>query len=225
MPAITLLPTRMPEAHLRHLAGLLDAQERNRLARLRRSEDKRRYIVAHAGLRWLLAERLRVTPSSLRFVRGEHGKPELADAHVHGVHFNLSHASELAAVAICDHPVGIDIEHLDATLDPATADLVFTEEEKRRCRTHADHLRTWTAKEAVVKACGLGMNLPLRHFSVGLSTNTFQPITCHEPVADLETLMVTNFDALPGYYGGISVQSAAKPILIRIVDLIKAIPP
>lgn len=223
MPTITLLSTRVSESRLRCLAGMLDAQEQNRLRRLRRHQDQRRYVVAHAGLRRLLADRLNVSPLALSFMRGEYGKPELADVHLHGVHFNLSHANELVAVAVADSPVGVDIEHRDALIDPGTADLVFTDEEKRRCRSNADRLRIWTAKEAVIKACGLGMSLPLRRFSVAAPSNTFQPITCHAPIAGLQAQMVANFDALPGYYGAVSIQGSARPVAVHTLDTTKMI--
>src|SRR5687767_5343121 len=50
-------------------------EEARRAARLRFERDRRRFIVARARLRRLLADRLGLRPESLAFVYGKNGKP------------------------------------------------------------------------------------------------------------------------------------------------------
>jgi 4'-phosphopantetheinyl transferase len=222
MPTITLVSTRISDTRLRALAQLLDANEQARLQRLRQPDDKRRYIVAHAGLRGLLADRLGVSAVSLRFSENAHGKPCLAGLLAHGPHFNLSHSAELVAIAIADVAIGIDIEHEGAIIDCGMMDLAFTDEEKRRGRSNADRLQIWTAKESVIKACGRGMSLPLLTFSAPPASNSFQLITPHGPDLCLNEQRVANFEALPGYHGAVSILGPALPIVVQTLDAEKA---
>jgi hypothetical protein len=57
------------------LAGSLSEEEASRAARLRFERDRRRFIVARARLRQLLAARL--SPEAVEFVYGKNGKPAL----------------------------------------------------------------------------------------------------------------------------------------------------
>lgn len=73
--------------------------------------------MAHVLVRRLLGEYLDVAPSAVRITRqpctgcgGPHGRPVVAGAT--GVHFSLSHAGDLVAVALAAVPVGVDVEQV-----------------------------------------------------------------------------------------------------------------
>src|SRR3569832_2846151 len=57
---------------------LLSREERHRADRFRYVEHRRRYIVARASLRRLLAERLHIAPWAVELVETSYGKPRLA---------------------------------------------------------------------------------------------------------------------------------------------------
>lgn len=85
---------------------------------------------------------------------GHHGKP-----HIGGLHFNLSHSGSMAACAIAPHPVGIDLERTQRRISEALL--------KRVCSTREQEMVSiepiaffdlWTAKEAVLKMTGEGIN-------------------------------------------------------------------
>jgi 4'-phosphopantetheinyl transferase len=141
------------------LAALLDEEERQRLARLRREEARRRFVAAHGTARVIVGRQLDVPPAVLRWRRGRHGKPELAEPRT-GLQVNLSHSGDLVAVAVTDdRPIGVDIQELVARLDPARlADRFFPEPEAQYVAAGPDPVdrftRLWVRKEACLKAAG-----------------------------------------------------------------------
>ena len=78
--------------------------------------------------------------------------------------FNISHTEGLVALITSRNgPVGIDVEYL-RPLDPADLGTALTADDRRRIAAAGDPvaamLHCWTAKEAVVKAAGLGITVP-----------------------------------------------------------------
>jgi 4'-phosphopantetheinyl transferase len=80
--------------------------------------------------------------------------------------FNLSHSGAWALVAVAPKGsrVGVDVERIRADLDClAMAGSMYQPEEVERLRRegpdarHAAYFRLWTAKEACVKAAGVGL--------------------------------------------------------------------
>lgn len=147
------------------LVGLLDDDERARLTRLRRPADRARYLAAHALARLVLAGD-GAAAARLAFDRtcrcgAAHGKPVLPG----GPGFSLSHSGELVGVAVRpDGAVGLDVEQLRAVVDlPAMAAHTYSPAELARDRapTQAAFFRTWTRKEALLKATGDGLALPM----------------------------------------------------------------
>lgn len=57
--------------------GLLDDRERERAEAMATLRLKERFVLAHGGLRQVLAGYAGVSPAELRFVTGPHGKPAL----------------------------------------------------------------------------------------------------------------------------------------------------
>src|SRR5262249_47783680 len=90
----------------------LSQAQRGPAARARFDRRRRRFIVARARLRELLAERLDAPPESIEFVYGREGKPALAERFARsGWRFNLSHCGELALYAFSlGRELGIDVE-------------------------------------------------------------------------------------------------------------------
>ncbi|NJN69311.1 MAG: 4'-phosphopantetheinyl transferase superfamily protein [Nitrospira sp.] len=145
----------------------LDAQELDRAARLVREDLRRHYVLAHGVLRAVLSRYLGVSPELVEFDRSETGKPllarELRDRSA--ITFNLSHAQGRALVAVSRvQEVGIDVERVRSD--------VPVENLSRRFFTQSEHttimqsapeqraaifFRYWVAKEAVLKAQGIGL--------------------------------------------------------------------
>src|SRR4051812_33990220 len=136
-------------------APVLTSGEEERAAAIVRPEQARRWRAARAALRVALGERLGVAPEALRFAAGAHGKPEVAGA---TLRFNLSHAGDLALIALAPREVGIDVERTDRASRAVERTLCAGERaaldgEDR----HVALLRVWCRKEALAKAIGTGL--------------------------------------------------------------------
>jgi 4'-phosphopantetheinyl transferase len=151
-------------------ASLIDAEEAARAARYVREDQQIRARASRALLRSCLAPLVGRAPEALRFEIGAHGKPSLPG----GPEFSVSHSTDRFVVAISEHgEIGVDVE-LPATprnLD-AAARYSFTTDEAAVISTLAETvrgraiLRIWTAKEAALKALGVGLQKPMRTLAI-----------------------------------------------------------
>ncbi|MDQ1383026.1 MAG: 4-phosphopantetheinyl transferase [Actinomycetota bacterium] len=157
----------VPAPVLRELDAVLAPEERDAAPRVR---------VARAVTRTLLGKELTIEPAALVISRrcarcghGSHGRPTVVDA---DISFSLSHSSAFAVVAIGrgDVRVGVDVEAVEprVRLDALAARVLNDDEhaawsairdEGERLRTF---LRAWTAREAYLKALGIGIVTRLR---------------------------------------------------------------
>lgn len=147
---VTPLESREEEA-----LACLSPQRREKAMRIRR--DRERLLSIGAGLLLHMAE----IPESLLY--GEHGKPFSSD----GVFFNLSHSGRFSALALHEHPIGLDIEKIAPVRRAAERALT----EKEHCWMLQEDSANrfaflWTRKEAVLKCTGDGLSRSMRSFSV-----------------------------------------------------------
>ncbi len=97
---VVVTPLAAAPEIVRASAALLSDAERYRARRFVFDRDTRRFIVARARLRELLAERLGVRAHQVEFEYGAHGKPALSRRFVDSdLHFSISHCDDLAAYA------------------------------------------------------------------------------------------------------------------------------
>lgn len=153
--------TAMPEWRLAELRGWLSGDERARLDRLLFADVGRRFLIARAGMRGIIARYLGVAPESLIFTYGPQGKPGLGTP-PSALEFNLSHSGDLAMLAVTiDQPVGVDLEQIRPKENLlAIARRMLPAEQYRElqalqgdCLVQA-FFRFWTAIEAQAKAAG-----------------------------------------------------------------------
>lgn len=145
----------------------LDEQERDRAARRVRTGDREQFVFAHAGLRAVLSRYLGIAPDLVAFDLGESGKPMLTEELRVGsaITFNMSHAHGRALVAVSRaQEVGIDLELARSNVQAENLSRrFFTPREHTVIMQSAEAQRTavffrhWVAKEAVLKAQGIGL--------------------------------------------------------------------
>lgn len=80
------------------------------------------------------------------------GKPYFKD---NEIYFSLSHSHGLCAVAISDHPVGVDVEIIKSSYNLHLIERSLCEEEN--LNYDGDFTRIWCRKEAVAKMIGKGI--------------------------------------------------------------------
>ena len=159
------------------------------------------------SLRLLLSQYTGEAPQSMRFTRGPYGKP-LLDGHSN-LSFNVSHSGTRALIAISTRRiVGIDIEQVNFMLDwRPLADLVCTDGERLaiahlpEIQKVAMFFRYWTAKEALLKALGLGITQGLQVIAVNPFANGVQRPTaqCEAIAEDVSVLRCNWLDEIIGY--------------------------
>lgn len=146
----------LPAARLRAAADVRDATAR------------RRYLTAHAALQVLLAAYAGVPAGELALATGCFGKPRLAaPRRARTLSFSLSHAGDVCLIGLTRAgALGVDIERLDRRGDSdALAQAILSAREHARWRAlaaparRAALLQTWTCKEAILKALGVGLAL------------------------------------------------------------------
>ncbi len=175
-------------------------------------QDRDRYLVAHVAVRWLLGEHLGVAPSAVRLTRqpctecgGPHGRPVVAGAT--GVHFSLSHAGDLVAVALAVVPVGVDVEEVPTPQVVAqTAPTALHPGELAELAAlpvaarPAAFARCWTRKEAYLKGTGTGLNTPPATVRAGAGPRP----------ARIPGWRVEDVPTLPGYAASVATQEGAR---------------
>ena len=174
---VWLIRTDLPEAAVARLHSLLDEDESRRAAAPTNSDDRRRYTVAHAALRLILAHHLDAKAADFAWRVGPHGKPELAGEWSGATHFSLSGSGDLAMLAVsAKRRVGVDLQvlpHAVAAIrlarrffPPAEADYVAA---GGRALAAYRFAVLWARKEACVKVHGGrlvdGLRLPVRQAS------------------------------------------------------------
>ncbi|HCU91378.1 MAG TPA: 4-phosphopantetheinyl transferase [Actinobacteria bacterium] len=159
----------------------LDAGETRRAGSFLFPADRHRYQVAHVMLRRVLAGYCGTAPGDLAFSRepcprcgGASGRPVLAPASAASATawFSLAHSSDLVAIAVAGHPVGVDVERdpagcvcsLAGVLHAGDAGALAGLAEPDR---HAAVISCWVRAEAVLKCTGEGIAHGLGEFPVG----------------------------------------------------------
>ncbi len=150
-------------------AAVLSNAERLRASRFRFERDRVRWIGAHVLQRVALASYLQWPPEGLHIDSGPRDKPQLlGSAGAEGLEFNLSHAGDLALVAVANRcAVGVDLEVVGADQDlVAIARRVLGDDlaeelsalPKREQRSR--FYQAWVRHEAHTKCLGSGLVEP-----------------------------------------------------------------
>lgn len=86
------------------------------------------------------------------------------------LYFNISHSGNLVVCCINEFPVGIDVEHINPGTNYEEFKFQMTDKEFDAIHFSQDKLKAffmyWTEKEAVIKAHGKGLLIPLESFEI-----------------------------------------------------------
>ena len=167
---IWLIPLERSEKAVQHLQAYLSADEQLRAQQFITQHLANRFIVRRVWLRLILSAYTGLQPDRIQYQVGTQGKLSIDG----GIAFNLSHSGRYAVCVIwggCH--VGIDIEAHQADLETLSiARHYFSTAEQAELATLPEAKRIqgfytcWTRKEAVIKADGRGLQIPLASFDV-----------------------------------------------------------
>jgi 4'-phosphopantetheinyl transferase len=208
--AVTLLDVREWRSWRAGACTLLSAGEVERVQRRRVANHREALTLAYALHRLLLGEALGLGPERVPLYRDERGCPRLAGDIAYT---SLSHADGWVAVAISlAGPVGVDIEaRARAGVMPEIAACVCAPSEVAALDVlgaggrAADLLALWVRKEALLKAAGVGLSVPMPSFAGPVHDALVLPMLFGAPV------QVRMLDA-----GGECVAAVAGPSGTRI---------
>lgn len=161
---------------LQQALARVSGQRRQQALRYRQERDRRLCVAAYRLLQLALQRQYGIGEPP-QFTYTSKGKPLLA-GHRH-IHCSLSHCQSAAAVAVSDHPVGIDIE----TIRPVKVEFlryVMNESELNRIfnasQPEMEFTKLWTMKESMLKLTGIGIS------------NNMKPVLEHTEKVRFETL-------------------------------------
>ena len=208
----------------RALLAILDDVERARYAQFLHRGAQRSFLVAHAALRLILAHELRSAASDIAYTFGAAGKPALARG---GPHFNMSHSADLVAIAVSRATeVGIDVESIRPMDDRADVARRFFHSDEVRQLAALDEpaaetafFRCWTRKEAVSKAVGLGLSLPLDTYRVTCAPGDPASIVLLPTgLPDRASWSLIDLPVGNAYAGAIALPSPGATLVHRTLD-------
>ncbi|MDP8960015.1 MAG: 4'-phosphopantetheinyl transferase superfamily protein [Actinomycetota bacterium] len=196
-------------------ATLLDEQERSRAGRYRFAADRARFVLGAVLLRAAAAHVLGVPAASIALDRscdecgGPHGRPRVIDA---DTQVSVSHSGDIVAVALtAEGPVGVDVEavvHRNGSDYREICSSVCTPDEQLFVTGREAFLTFWTRKEAVLKATGHGLRLPMT--DVVVTPPEQQPALVSFPAAAVPQCRMADIDAGEWYRAAVAVLTNAS---------------
>lgn len=206
------------DAEYSRCLGWLDQRERARAARFLRRQDSERYVLAHGGLRFILGHYLGLDPARIEFSSTSTGKPKLAGLRPEhmALTFNLSHAHGQAMVVIGQgREVGVDLEMIREDVEVLKlAERFFSGREQLHMRSTApesrsrEFFRYWVAKEAVLKAEGVGL-ASLQACEIDWSSGSdLDGVPVRLGGHSQRPWVVRSLDCGPGWVGAVAAQGS-----------------
>jgi 4'-phosphopantetheinyl transferase len=193
--------------------------------RFRFERDRLHYVVAHGVLRQILSRYVGLAPAQIEFLHNAFGKPFLeAGAGEAQTQFNMSHSGDIVVVALtCGRHIGVDVEVMRPIDDfAAIAMSHFTPAERAFIDGHPGPLRRnaffqcWTRKEALIKAVGKGLSMPLSHFDASIPPGRSGRRI--EGVAEfpfVESWWITDIAVPDGHAGALAIEQGLDQIVYQ----------
>ncbi len=143
-------------------SSLLVPAEKHRAEALRDGAVRARYVIGRGLRRQLLTECTGGAAGELEFVEDGESKPRLVDAD--GWDFNVSHAGDYVVVAVRRGAVGVDLEMKRPVREMGAlvrryfhADEAAAWDGLKEPEKEGGFFTLWSAREAAMKCCGLGL--------------------------------------------------------------------
>lgn len=189
----------------------ISAGERAGAERFHRRRDALQHVVGRALARVLLARELGMPALTEEFQTTPRGKPLLPDS---GLEFSISHSGSIVWTAVSrGGAVGIDAERVNPATDHHDLAGFFHPVECRAIRSlpataaREAFYRCWTRKEAVAKAVGAGLSLPLQVFRV-LTGTAAAGWLAEPPAPSSNGWTCSDLPTKTGYHASVVVMSA-----------------
>jgi 4'-phosphopantetheinyl transferase len=211
--SVDALPVR-PES-------VLPAVEIERSRRLRRPEDRARQLLGAVLLRLAVGAATGTPPDRVTVDRtcrqcgAQHSRPLLPGT---GLHASVTHSGDVVGLALTAvAPVGLDVERItDVDVDGLSRMVLHPDEQTGASGGSgpADFFVYWTRKEAVVKATGDGLRVPLAQVRVS-APGSPPELVAYPERPGLRAYLV-DLNPPPGYLAALALLAPAPvPVVER----------
>lgn len=201
------------------LFSYLSSEEKIRMNRLLYEPLKIKYVVSHGFLRLLLGKYLSLSPSNIQYNYNEFKKP-FCTQHPN-LYFNMSHSNNYIAYAFSyNYKVGIDIEfiknipkieNLFSSIASTGEGLIF--EKQNEIDKIYFFYKTWTIKEAFLKALGVGLTYPLSDIETSIiPKERFKVLKFDANKEALTGWTFVPIKFIPDYLGTVAVEKKDEKI-------------
>lgn len=188
---------------------ILSRDERNQADRKLPGRVRNEFIYGRACLRILLSLNLGTAASSVLIASSQYGKPYLCEDPA--LNFNVSHSHGMVLIALSKQGgVGIDLECRNErtqvmklaprVLSPTEIDRLISLNTDAGSRYFH---QVWTRREAIVKADGRGLSLPLTSFDLPDEPSYNMPVRVEDKLYYLNDIV-----AGEGYMSAIAMESS-----------------
>lgn len=174
---------------------LLSEEEHGRLETFAHQSRRTSFVLGRAAARLLVADRLGVPLDDVRLEVAPGGAVDVAGE---DLRLSISHSRDMAAVAVAERPVGLDVEWIRAPHPKLHERILSPREEAmvKRLPVSFDQatLLVWTLKEAVTKALRTGLRRSMKSVELDIDYQE-RRATVHDVDGDWHAL----FAFIDGY--------------------------
>jgi 4'-phosphopantetheinyl transferase len=209
------------------LEPCLDLHDLRRAAQFRFPEDRARFVLGRGLLRKCLGRYLGQAPETIELAYTDLGRPFLPQDE--SIQFSISHTHDLVAIALTAQArVGIDLEFVQAPVDlPELAERILSADDLRIFHALSSEervtafFRTWTRKEAYLKARGEGISEGLQQVSVTFGLDESAAVTDARDESAARTWRLHPLPVATDYMGSLACDDADKCLDFHLVHLEK----
>ncbi len=194
--------------------ALLDPAEHQRYGAYRKTEDRLRFLTGRVLAKTVAGLRLGLRPEEVHFdatcsdCGRQHGPVRVPGA---ALRLSISHAGERIGVAATSGaPVGLDVEATQRNADDSLISYALGEAEQATLpsdpakRAQAFFV-FWTRKEALMKATGRGLRIPLQSLVLSSAEEPARLLSSQDDSLSPATTRMADLDPGQGYRAAVAV--------------------
>ncbi|WP_181771915.1 4'-phosphopantetheinyl transferase family protein [Amycolatopsis pittospori] len=198
--------------------ALLDDVEQGRYDGYRQDIDKRRFLTGRVLAKTVTAERLGLAVEDVAFdatcddCGKPHGRPRVPGA---ALMLSISHSGDLIGVAAtAGTPVGLDVETATRKADDSLIEYALSPVEQAAVSGLLAEQRAtafftyWTRKEAVMKATGKGLKIPLQSITFSGHDEAARLVSSGDAALDPARTRLVDLKASEGYRAAVALLTA-----------------
>lgn len=207
----------------RRYRALLSPVESERYAAFRQDADSRRFLTGRVLAKTATARRLGVPATEVEFdatcsgCGNQHGAPRLPGT---DLVFSIAHSGDRVGLALCSGlDIGLDVEGTSRRVSDGMLAYALNETELTAIERLTEQDRAaaffvyWARKEALMKATGKGLRLPLRRITLtepGRPPQLAEEIEDTEPALRPHHVRLADLDAGPGHVAALAVVGTTR---------------